>query len=129
MTDEQLLQEAYDALCVALPGRQGLGEWEQNEPLRAALRGRLAQLASGQHFAQVTGFNVPVTFGGCPSCGRKDCVARACTRSMQPIASGQEPTSEREAFEAWCPYKGNPDPWIVWKAAWQAPSTSTAAAE
>jgi hypothetical protein len=48
MTDEQLLQEAYDALCVAFPGRQGLGEWEQNEPLRAALRERLAQIASGQ---------------------------------------------------------------------------------
>ena len=48
MTDEQLMREAYDALCVALPGRQGLGEWEQNETLRAALLERLAQIDSGQ---------------------------------------------------------------------------------
>jgi len=51
-----------------------------------------AQLASGQHLAQVTGFNVPVTFGGCPSCGRKDCVARACTRP----APAQKPLSASE---------------------------------
>jgi hypothetical protein len=48
MTDEQLMRDAYDALCVAVPGRQGLDEWEENESLRAALRERLAQLASGQ---------------------------------------------------------------------------------
>jgi hypothetical protein len=49
MTDKQLMQDAYDALCVAFAGRQGVAEWEQNETLRAALRERLAQpIASGQ---------------------------------------------------------------------------------
>jgi len=49
MTDEQLMQDAYDALCVAFAGRQGVAEWEQNETLRAALRERLAKpIASGQ---------------------------------------------------------------------------------
>jgi|GEM_PF-4362324 len=49
MTNEQLMQGAYDALCVVVAGRQGVTEWEQNETLRAALRERLAQpVASGQ---------------------------------------------------------------------------------
>jgi hypothetical protein len=35
--------------------------------------------------------------------------------------------SEREAFEAWCPYQGSPDPWTVWQAAWQARAALPAA--
>jgi hypothetical protein len=48
MTDKQLMQDAYDALCVVFPGQLVMAEWVQNKTLRAALRERLAQLASGQ---------------------------------------------------------------------------------
>ena len=26
----------------------------------------------------------------------------------------------QQAFDEWCPYKGSPDPWAVWQAAWAA---------
>jgi cell division septum initiation protein DivIVA len=73
--------ETASAACIVLKQQQREG-W--------------AQLASGQHLAQVTGFNVPVTFGGCPSCGRKDCAARACTRP----APTQQPLTLREIAAA-----------------------------
>ena len=43
-------------------------------------------------------------------------------RAEQPGAVG---LSEQAAFEAWCPYKGNPDPRIVWSAAWRAALAAT----
>lgn len=39
-----------------------------------------------------------------------------------PVA--QQATDEQAAFEAWCPYRGSPDPRVVWAAAWKAATTA-----
>ena len=35
-------------------------------------------------------------------------------------ASASDDEAMATAFGAWCPYKGSPDPWIVWQDAWRA---------
>jgi hypothetical protein len=40
--------------------------------------------------------------------------------AAQPAPQRQEDASEQAAFEAWCPYRGSPDPRVVWAAAWKA---------
>lgn len=42
-------------------------------------------------------------------------------------AQEQAVEDEQSAFEAWCPYKGNPDPRTVWAAAFQAGRASAQA--
>lgn len=32
----------------------------------------------------------------------------------------QSEDAMKAAFEKWCPYKGSPDPWVVWQVAFQA---------
>lgn len=46
------------------------------------------------------------------------------------VASMAQPQGDAEqaAFEAWCPYRGSPDPRIVWAAAWAACQSDAQAA-
>lgn len=49
--------------------------------------------------------------------GTKVCILSGET---PPASSAPDDASRQSAFEAWCPYKGSPDPYIVWNAAWAA---------
>lgn len=60
----------------------------------------------------------------------KEIQAKMMLRNARVLASHaetapQQPVDEREAMhrafvEAICPYKGAPDPWVVWQAAWKS---------
>jgi hypothetical protein len=96
MNDEQLMQDAYDALCVAFPGRQGFDEWEQNGTLRAALLERLAQPISSEQEPVATVIKNGASREwmserlGKFADGIYSLYARPAP-AQQPLASGQEP--------------------------------------
>jgi hypothetical protein len=88
--------EPHSMTWTTLEGR-AIAEYAQQvaEPLLARIAKLEAQLASGLHLPQVTMFSVPVKFGGCPSCGRKGCVARSCTHP----APAQQPLSDEQILD------------------------------
>lgn len=64
-----------------------------------------------------------VTSGGvfptCP-CGSKSFNAAIGVAHPQPKGLTITPLEEQQMFDDWCPYKGNPDPRVVWAAAIEA---------
>jgi hypothetical protein len=44
----------------------------------------------------------------------------AAWSSWASLPEGEQKMTEQEAFEKWCPYRGSPDPRVVWAAAWAA---------
>lgn len=41
----------------------------------------------------------PLTFGGCPSCGSKTCVARQCTREQAPTCALEDAAASEVLME------------------------------
>lgn len=62
-----------------------------------------------------------------PGMQKMEAMARAAIAADRALVASQAPLqNEQTAFEAWCPYRGSPDPRVVWGAAWKAAIASQA---